>query len=187
VAGVPYDPDAARLLLAEAGAEGLRVELMALPGSADRDLAAVLQESWRAVGVEATVVPVERAVFLERLAKGDFAAALHRFTGGNQFTTIFKGAFHSRSIHDGRRGELNFARLSDARLDRMIDEADLTGDRAARARLYGEVQRRVADLAPWLLLWHPDTVAVAGPRVAGFEVDRGGDFTFMRSLGLRAR
>lgn len=183
-APVAYDPGAARRLVEEAGAVGARVELMVLPSTADRDLAAVLQEAWRALGVEVEVVPVERAVFLERLAKGDFAAALHRFTGGNQFTAIFKGAFHSRSIHAGARGELNFARLSDPQLDRMIDEADLTGDRAARIRLYGEIQRRVAELAPWILLWHPDTVAVAGPRVGPFVADRSGDFYFVRSLTL---
>ena len=159
---------------------------MTLPTTADRDLAAVLQESWRAVGVETTIVSVERAVFAERLAKGDFGAAIHRFTGGNQFTTIFKGAFHSRSIHDreGTRGELNYSRFADAELDRMIDAADLLTDRDARVSAYAAIQRRIVDEVPWILLWHPDNVAVAGARVGPFALDRGGDFFFIRTVEL---
>jgi peptide/nickel transport system substrate-binding protein len=181
----PFDPTEARRLLAGVGAP--RVELMTLPTAGDRDLAAVLQEAWRAVGVETTVLPVERAVFAERLAAGDFAAAIHRFTGGNQFTTIFKGAFHSRSIHDraGTRGELNYARLVDPALDAAIDAADLATDRAERVARYGDIQRRVAEDAPWILLWYPDAVTVASSRLGGLAPDGRGDFTFVRSLTLR--
>jgi ABC-type transport system substrate-binding protein len=172
-----HDPDLAARLIDEAGARGTRLELMALPGATDQAIAAILAESWRRVGVETTVVPVEAAVFFERLTYGEFGAALHRFTGGNQFTTIFKGAFHSRAIH--RRGtvggELNYGRFADPELDALIDRADLERD-------YAEVQRRIADATPWLFLWHPDNVAVAGPRVGAFELDPGGDFYFLRDV-----
>lgn len=185
---LPYEPPLAKRLLADVRSTTPLppVELMTLPTTADRDLAAVLQESWRAVGVETTIVSVERAVFAERLAKGDFGAAIHRFTGGNQFTTIFKGAFHSRSIHDreGTRGELNYSRFADAELDRMIDAADLLTDRDARVSAYAAIQRRIVDEVPWILLWHPDNVAVAGARVDPFALDRGGDFFFIRTVEL---
>lgn len=187
VPAVPYDPAAARRLVAESGAATpVRIELMTLPTPADRDLAAVLAESWRAVGIDATPVAVEPAVFVERLANGDFAAALHRFTGGNQFTTIFKGAFHSRSIHDaaGTRGELNYARLRDPELDGWIDAADRTAGRAERVRAYARIQARLNELVPWTLLWHPDTIAIARERVGPFTLDRGGDFGFVRTLTL---
>lgn len=186
---LPFEPPLAKRLLSDVRSTSPLppVELMTLPTTADRDLAAVLQESWRAIGVETTVVSVERAVFAERLAKGDFGAAIHRFTGGNQFTTIFKGAFHSRSIHDreGTRGELNYARFADAELDRMIDAADLFTDRGQRNQAYAAIQRRIADEVPWILLWHPDNLAVAGPRVGPFTLDRGGDFFFVRTVVLR--
>ena len=189
VESLPYEPPLAKRMLAEVQSSTPlpSIELMTLPTTADRDLAAVLQESWRAVGVETTIVSVERAVFAERLARGDFGAAIHRFTGGNQFTTIFKGAFHSRSIHDreGKRGELNYARFADAELDRMIDAADLLSDRGQRIQAYAAIQRRIADEVPWILLWHPDNVAVAGSRVGPFTLDRSGDFHFVASLTLR--
>lgn len=186
---LPFEPPLAKRLLSDIQSSTPlpSIELMTLPTTADRDLAAVLQESWRAVGVETTIVSVERAVFAERLAKGDFGAAIHRFTGGNQFTTIFKGAFHSRSIHDreGTRGELNYARFTDPELDRMIDSADLLTDRGQRIQAYAAIQRRIVDAVPWILLWHPDNVAVAGPRVGAFTLDRSGDFFFIRAVALR--
>jgi peptide/nickel transport system substrate-binding protein len=181
--GVPYDPESARRLLREAGGAGpTNVELMVLPTRADVTLASVLQESWRRIGVETTISAVEPAVFFERLTNGDFGAALHAFTGGNQFTTIFKGAFHSRSIH--RRGlpggELNYARFADPALDVLIERADVASDPGEQARLYADVQRRVAEAAPWVFLWHPDNTAVVGPRVRDFELNRGGDFYALR-------
>ncbi len=140
----------------------------------DAALASVLQESWRKVGVEVTIVQSDAATFVERLAKGEFAAAIHRLSGGNQFTTIFKGAFHSQSIHDreGTRGELNYARYSDAAADRMIERADESGD-------YREIQSKVYQDCPWLLLWYPDNVAVS--RIGDVALNPGGDFYFLRS------
>ncbi len=183
---VPYDPGVARTLLAEAGASPA-VELMTLPTTADRDLAAVLQEAWRAIGVQSTIVTVEPAIFAERLARGDFGAAIHRFSGGNQFTTIFKGAFHSRSIHDreGKHGELNYARFSDADINARIDEADRLIDRTDRISAYVAIQQRLSGAVPWIMLWHPDNVAVASPRVGSFTLDRGGDFFFLASVALK--
>lgn len=184
---VSFGPVAARQLLADAGKPIPPVELMTLPTTADRDLAAVLQEYWQAIGIPTTVVTVERAVFIERLARGDFGAAIHRFTGGNQFTTIFKGAFHSRSIHDreGARGELNYARFADSDIDARIDEADGLVDRADRVAANVAIQKRLADAFPWILLWHPDNVAVAGPRVGPFALDRSGDFHVIAGLTIR--
>jgi peptide/nickel transport system substrate-binding protein len=177
-----YDPaEASRALASGRGPRSL--ELLVLTRPADLALASVVLEAWARVGVEARITSVEPAVFFERLAFGEFGAAIHRLTGGNQFTTIFKGAFHSRAIR--RRGapggEINYARFGDASLDRLIDRADLTHDRGERARLYAEIQERIADAAPWIFLWHPDNVVVAGPRVATFDVGPGGDF-----FGLRA-
>src|SRR5207249_4698523 len=122
----------------------------------------------------------------DRLTYGDYAVALHRFTGGNQFTTIFKGAFHSRAIHSrgAPGGELNYARLRDRALDALIDRADLSRDLDERVRLYGEIQERIADTMPWILLWHPDAVAVLGNRVKALDLNAGGDFYCLRGGAL---
>jgi ABC-type transport system substrate-binding protein len=143
----------------------------------------VLQESWAQVGLDTRILSAEPAVFFDRLTYGDFATAIHRFTGGNQFTTIFKGAFHSRAIHvrGHRGGEINYARFSDPQVDALIDRAETDAPRSERLGLYGEIQRRIATASPWIPLWHPDNVAVVGPRVGPFALNSGGDFYCLRS------
>lgn len=187
IAPVPFDPNASRRLLAETGARPA-VELMVVGSRADVIVASVIQEAWRAIGVETRIVEVEPAVFFERLTYGDFGAALHGFTGGNQFTTIFKGAFHSRAIH--RRGqpggEINYARFADRELDALIDEADLERDPDRQRERFHQVQRHIAEAAPWIFLWHSNNTSVLGARVADFEVNRGGDFYALRT-GVRFR
>jgi peptide/nickel transport system substrate-binding protein len=154
------------------GATPQSLDLLVL--SRDATLASVVQESWRKIGVEVRIVVSEPATFMERLVRGEFGAAIHRLTGGNQFTTIFKGAFHSRSIHDreGKQGELNYARYASAEADRLIEAADATGE-------YAAIQRHLAAACPWLLLWHPDNVAVS--RIGPVELNPGGDYYFLRT------
>jgi peptide/nickel transport system substrate-binding protein len=178
-----FDPDMARHLVHEAlGGAEVTVEILTPTGPADIMLASVFQESWRRIGVNAHVTSAEPAVFFDRLTYGDFAAGLHRFTGGNQFTTIFKGAFHSRAVHfrDRGGGEINYARFSDSETDALIDRADVSSDRAERLALYAEIQRRIASAAPWIPLWHPDNIAVLGPRVGALDLNSGGDFYCLR-------
>jgi peptide/nickel transport system substrate-binding protein len=179
----PFDPDLARTLVHDAGGSAQRAfEVLTLTNASDVAIATVFQESWKRIGIDVRIVSAEPAVFFDRLTYGDFAAALHRFTGGNQFTTIFKGAFHSRSIHvrgkDG--GEINYARFSDPDVDALVDRADLSSNRDERTSLYADVQRRIAQAAPWIPLWHPDNVAVVGPRVGAIELNSGGDFYCLR-------
>ena len=180
----PFDPDRARQTIREArGDAPAAFDILTLTNAPDVALATVFQESWKRVGIDVRIVSVEPAVFFDRLTYGDFAAALHRFTGGNQFSTIFKGAFHSRSVHVRGRdgGEINYARLADPDLDTLIDRADVSSDRDQRVNLYAEIQTRIAQAAPWIPLWHPDNVAIVGPKVGPIELNPGGDFYCLRS------
>jgi peptide/nickel transport system substrate-binding protein len=172
---LPCDPAAARAL-----ARRCSLDLLTSHGLFERSVAAVVQEAWRPLGVEVRIVAVEPATFAHRLATGQFDVALHRFTGGNQFTTIFKGAFHSQSIHRDGQGEVNYARYSDPELDEAINAADSTADRTSQRSQYAAIQLRIAAAAPWVPLWHADVVVVANPRLVPIEVNAGGDFFGLR-------
>lgn len=159
-----------------------RIALLIQSSQFDRDLASVIQDSWNRLGVDTTIVAVDPAAFFERLRYGDFDAAIHRLTGGNQFTTIFKGGFHSRSIHTrgGQAGELNYARFRDPELDDLIERADLEASRDRRIALYAQIQARLRMQMPWILLWTPDNTAVFGPRVREIDLSPGGDYYCLR-------
>lgn len=60
----PYDPEAARALLKEAGAEGLRLKLALPPPSYARRSGEIIAERLRDVGIQVDIVPMEWAQWL---------------------------------------------------------------------------------------------------------------------------
>ncbi|HMZ79641.1 MAG TPA: hypothetical protein PLL06_08070, partial [Acidobacteriota bacterium] len=120
------------------------------------------------------------ALYFERLRYGDYAIALAKLTGGNQFVTIFKGAFHSRAIHvrgTTDTGELNYARYRNPDVDALIDQAQqspFSMDQATEASKYLAIQKKIVEEAPWIFLWHPSHVLVARTSLDGFEFPPGG-------------
>ena len=66
----PYDPEAAKKLLAEAGVTGLKPKLWAMPVSRPynpnaKRMAEMIQADWKAVGVDAEIVSYEWGEYLE--------------------------------------------------------------------------------------------------------------------------
>lgn len=87
---VPYDPDAARILMDDAGwkdkdGDGVRelgsqsftFTLLASPGSFMKS-AIFIQEQLRNIGVRMDVQPMERSLIRQRVMSGEFQAAIHR-------------------------------------------------------------------------------------------------------------
>lgn len=67
----PYDPELAQSLLAEAGfADGLDLTVLVIPSSTWPDLVTIAQEQWRQVGINATLLTPERAVYDEMADSG---------------------------------------------------------------------------------------------------------------------
>jgi peptide/nickel transport system substrate-binding protein len=68
-----YDPDKARRLLKEAGAEGLRIDVLAVNVSWIVDCLPTIKASWDAIGVKTTLSPQETtAVFTKMDQKRDY-------------------------------------------------------------------------------------------------------------------
>ena len=66
----PYDPDAARALLAEAGAEGITLRLMLPPPSYARQGGQIVAAQLRDVGLDIEITNLEWAQWLEQVFRG---------------------------------------------------------------------------------------------------------------------
>jgi peptide/nickel transport system substrate-binding protein len=66
----PHDPDKAKALLAEAGIENLQLTLKLPPPSYARRGGEIIQSQLAAVGIEAEIIPVEWAQWLEQAFRG---------------------------------------------------------------------------------------------------------------------
>ncbi len=155
----PKDQDVAeaRRLLAEAGyPEGFKVGIQT---AKDRTTAVPILEGsapmLKAVGIDAQIQLLERAVFLENQRNGQFEAMMDLF-GSDPPSQSLLGFYHSK-------GSLNKAPINDPELDALIEEQDRTIDRQKAGELYQRVQRLVLEKhytiptieVPSFIFWQP--------------------------------
>lgn len=161
---LPYDPEAARRLLREAGwgdhdgdgildrqGRAFRFDLETNQGSGLRaDIAQMVSAQLRRVGIDAIPRTFEFGAFIARHEKHDYDA----FVGSWRESTKvdLKSAFHSAS----RTGGYNYGMYSDAELDGLIDRARLESDRDAARRLWRRAQQIIVRDQPITFLFERD-------------------------------
>ena len=72
--------------------------------------------------------------------------------------------------------------FSDPKVDQLLDAAALSTDDQQRRALYGDVQRAVAEDAPYISLWCKTNVAVARADLSGIHLMPIADFTFLKDV-----
>ena len=78
-----YDPDQARALLAEAGydeSNPLKISYKYSNNDIHGDVATMLQQMWKAVGIEVEFQSVESAVFYDQIDQGDFEVCRYGYS-----------------------------------------------------------------------------------------------------------
>lgn len=135
----PYDPDLARQLLSDAGfADGLDLEVLVIPSSTWPDLATVVQEQWRQVGINANLLTVERAVYDEMMSQADapFDIATVNITRSEPYQ--YAAYFLSENIPDP-----NFHNYSNPDVDEIVSNATRSLDPDEQASLWEQMQEIV--------------------------------------------
>jgi len=165
----PYDPAAAKALLAEAGfadadgdgvlerdGEPFRFELITNSSNRLRSDALVLvQEQLRRVGVDA----VPRALEIHALSAASFDHEFDAVLSGWAVDTTLdlRAYFHSSAIEDG----YNFGSYSNPEIDRLVDLARRVEKIEDGAPLLRDVQRILHEEQPFTFLWEPRKIAAA--------------------------
>jgi peptide/nickel transport system substrate-binding protein len=184
-----YDPDHAKKLLDEAGypdpdGDGPRPRLvLSLKVSStefNRLQSAVLQQNLHAVGISTDVRVFEFATLYADILKGNFQMYTLQWAGGaTADPDILSRVFHSRQVPPTG---FNRGYLSDPEVDRLIDEATSATTPEDRRARYAEVQKRVAELAPYISLWHETNIALAQPEINGIQLAPQVDYSFLRNV-----
>jgi peptide/nickel transport system substrate-binding protein len=185
IPALPFDPSAARVLLAEAGASGLRVTLLTSTERLRGDVARVIAQELGDIGIEATVVPLELGTMIARLGGGDFDLAIIQLPEMTE-PNVLRHFLHSGFVPPAGA---NRGRVHDATLDALLDEGDRGEDLdrenetgaavPGRRALYARVEARVLEEMHLLPLWYEDQVAVTSARARQFRPSAEG-----RWLGL---
>ncbi len=166
---LPYDPEAARKLLDEAGwkvgPDGIRVKdgkrfsftLLANNGNeVRRDIATLVQDDLKQVGIEVKVEIYEWAVLLKRfVSKGEFDAIVLGWGLGYDFDQY--GIWHSSQTHPE---ELNFMGYANPGVDHLLTDLRQEYSRPEIIRLAGKLQQTIYADQPYLFLFVPESTSV---------------------------
>jgi dipeptide transport system substrate-binding protein len=168
----PYDPEAAKKLLAEAGVADLKTNVWAMPVTRPynpnaRRMAELIQADWKAVGVDAEIVSYEWGEYLKRTKEGEHDSVLLGWTADIADPDNFLGVLLGC---DGV-GNTNRARWCHKPFDDLIKQAKRTTDQAERTKLYMEAQEIFKDQAPWATIAHSVVYQPVRKEVVDFRID----------------
>jgi peptide/nickel transport system substrate-binding protein len=172
-AGMPSHVDAAamyatnqqraRQLLAEAGlAGGFKTKLTVRAGfPTDEQIAVWVQSALRPVGIDVEIEKLPLAGYTERLLKHDLAFFLHEWLSINNdpfyhYFWLFKP------------GCCNYGNYQNAAITEQLATNLLSTNTVTRNQSSQQLQKTIADDAPWVFLYQPDYVIAMRKGVKGF-------------------
>jgi ABC-type transport system substrate-binding protein len=162
VAPLPYDPEGAARLLAEAGwrknaagileKDGRPFAFTIVTNSGNEERQAVMvvaQNAWRRLGIMVEALSLEWAVFInQRVNKGDFDALVLGWAMGLD-PDIYQ-IFHSSQTGDF---QLNFVGYRNARADELMVRVRREYDPARQVEMARELHRLIAAEQPYTFLY----------------------------------
>ncbi|MFQ5471715.1 MAG: ABC transporter substrate-binding protein [Dehalococcoidia bacterium] len=166
--GLPYDPQAARDLLDEAGGPEVLDDVVLLTpgrGASPSDVLEAIVALWdENLGVNIAIEQREFGLFLRDIDETNFQMFslgwIADYPDPQNFLEI---KLHSRSAN-------NETLYSNPEVDALLDEARTEFDEQARFELYRQAEEIIVNDAPWIPLYHGKTSALIKPYVDGYEV-----------------
>lgn len=172
----PYDVEKAKKLLTEAGYPNGFSTVFWIPESGSgmqspKTMAQAIQADLAAVGVKVTIQTFEWGAYLNKYGKGfgqeaGMGALSFMLDPGDPAPML-------SLILDGRAlppNGFNGGYYKNPDVDKILDEATRTVDLKKRGELYRQMQKIVADDAPWIFIDHALQNAAGRKKVSGFKL-----------------
>ena len=170
----PYDPDRARELIAEAGAEGAELTFFVTEGGSGMldpvPMGTAIQADLEAVGFDVQIETYEWNTFLGEVnpgLEGKADMAEMAWMTNDPDTLPFLALRTSAWPEDGG---FNSGYYSNPAVDALLEEARVSTDQDERARLYKEMQEIVHEDAPWVFVANWKQNAVTSDAVEDFQL-----------------
>ncbi len=185
---LPYHPDEARRLLAEAGwedrsgdgiresddGESLEISILYNTGNQQRrEIAEIMQAQLAEVGVSVRPQGLEWATLVSRVtdpAGRDFDGVTLAWV--TEFKVDDTDLFHS----DRSDGAYAWSGLQDERMDQLLDSLQVIQGREEALPLWREYQERLVELQPFTYFYFRDRTAGVRERLEGVHMDARGEW-----------
>ena len=142
-----------------------------------RDLAAIMQEDLRGIGVDMKTQILEWATFQERTRKHEFQASTAAWGTGTDPDTLWNLWRSDQYDPQGNFGR-NYGGYRNARVDELFELARHEFDFDTRRAYYQEIQQLIYDEQPYTFLWNRGTLWAFNQRIHGITTSPRGVFGF---------
>ncbi|MBB4662017.1 ABC transporter substrate-binding protein [Conexibacter arvalis] len=162
--GLGHDPERARALLAEAGAQGATLTLDVQSGqSIHQEVATVMQDAFREVGVTLRISTLGAAAYTDRV----YNHKSQLFIADDGPTINDPGYLLGYQATCG--DSFNWVRYCDRAVDRLLERARGEVDTERRAALYREIDQKLIEDAPYIQVFAKNHIVVASRSLQGWE------------------
>lgn len=169
-AGWTLPPDAipgSETYVRQKNAQPLQFTLLVPDDAPHLALAEAARETWAALGIRATLSPVEAAAIQSQyLEPRAFQAVMVDFTLAGTPDPDPYPLWHETQAESGQ----NYGGWTDRISSQYLEQARITTDLATRSRLYQQFQSRFADQVPALLLYYPVYNYAVDAKVNGVQL-----------------
>lgn len=167
-----YNPEKARELLKEAGAENLKLKLWIYDEPSRQQMAQIIQANLKEVGVEAEIIVAEVSTFLQYTGRGE-----HDVLIGLWYVSTGDADYgYYPLLHSSSRGPIgNRSFYSNVKVDNLLDGARATSNIDERKEQYREVQDIVFEEVPLLPIAYKNYVIGLQKNVEGFVFNPNGN------------
>jgi peptide/nickel transport system substrate-binding protein len=178
-----YDPAKAKQLLQEAGYKGEPITFKYASGNAaTNQYSQVIQSALNDVGLNVRIETLEINTIRAQLVQGQFQMYTGQFVGGNQDPIFLRDLFSSTKIPTPTLAGFNRSRYHNAEVDKLVEEAVNSIDRARAKELYGKTWDIASSELPLLPLWYQGNMVVHNTRIGGIKLSSSGDWSFIKDI-----
>jgi peptide/nickel transport system substrate-binding protein len=175
------DVDMARDLMAQAGLEdGFDLTIIVANAEPPTALSTAqnIQSQLAEININVEIEALELSVYVDRWLAGDFAAAVALNGGRTDPYTMYARYWQ----YDARFQ--NVAGYIDDELDSLMKEGQSETDPDARYDIFAELQRQLAEKAPWVWLYSGYTYTAYQPSVSGWEPGSNASLYYLYEVSL---
>ena len=178
----PYDPAAAKKLLAEAGyPNGFETDLWAMPVQRPynpnaKRIAELMQADLAKVGIKAEIKSFEWGEYRKRMQNGEHQTGMLGWTGDNGDPDNFLA--NLLGCESAKSNGSNVAKFCYQPYEDLIQKAKTATSQAERQKLYEQAQVVFKQQAPWFTIAHAVQLKPVRKEVIDFKLSPFGRHTF---------